>query len=179
MNRRMHRILIGLAVATLLPASAPAQKVTYDFGTANFSGIRTFAIRDVPDDTKTESTTAYDSPFVEQRTHAAIAAQLEARGMRRDNAHPDMYVTTRRAFKTEYETYAPVDWGLGYAYGWGWGPYYTGWGPWYGGGTWYTEERITRTLIVGFEDAAAGQLILRRMGGPQVHPTAPPSPRHQ
>ncbi|HKC58414.1 MAG TPA: DUF4136 domain-containing protein [Vicinamibacterales bacterium] len=177
MNRRMHRILIGLAVATLLPASAPAQKVTYDFGTANFSGIRTFAIRDVPDDTKTESTTAYDSPFVEQRTHAAIAAQLEARGMRRDNAHPDMYVTTRRAFKTEYETYAPVDWGLGYAYGWGWGPYYTGWGPWYGGGTWYTEERITGTLIVDFENAATGQLIWRGMAERHVHPMASASHR--
>jgi len=174
---KTHRILIGLAVGMLLPATALAQKVTYDFGTANFSGIRTFAFRDSGVENRTESTTAYDSPFVEQRTHAAIASQLEARGLRRDNAHPDMYVTTQRTFKTEYETYAPVDWGLGYSYGWGWGPYYTGWGPWYGGGTWYTEERIIGTLIVDFENAATGQLIWRGMAERHVHPMASASHR--
>ncbi len=173
----VQRILIGFAVAALLPASAPAQKVTYDFGTANFSGLKTFAFKETPVESPTEDTTAYDSPFVEQRTHAAIAAQLEARGMSRDNEHPDMYVTTRRTFKTEYEVYAPVDWGFGYGYGWGWGPYYTGWGPWSGGGTWYTEERITGTLIVDFENAATGQLIWRGLAERHVHPTASPSHR--
>src|ERR1700752_2288436 len=99
----MHRILIGLAVATLLPAAALAQKVTYDFGTANFSGLKTFAFKESPVENETEKTTAYASPLVEERTHAAIATQLELRGMTRDDKTPDMYVTTRRTFKTEYE----------------------------------------------------------------------------
>jgi hypothetical protein len=97
----VSRILISIAVATLLPASALAQKVTYDFGTADFSGLKTFAFKDSPVENDTEKTTAYDSPFVEQRTHAAIAAQLQQRGMARDDRNPDMYVTTRRAFKTD------------------------------------------------------------------------------
>lgn len=173
----IQRILIGLSVATLLPAGALAQKVTYDFGTASLSGLKTFAFKDTPVETTTEATTAYDSPFVEQRTHDAIATQLEARGMTRDARDPDMYVTTRRTFKTEYEVYAPVDWGLNYGYGWGWGPYYAGWGPWYGGGSWYTEERIIGTLIVDFENAATGELIWRGMAERHVHPLGSPSHR--
>ena len=42
---RIDRILVGLAVATLLPATVLAQKVTYDFGTADFSGLKTFAFK--------------------------------------------------------------------------------------------------------------------------------------
>jgi hypothetical protein len=173
----MHRILIGLAVATLLPVTAFAQKVTYDFGTADFSGLKTFAFKESPVEDATEATTAYDSPLVEQRTRAAIAAQLELRGMTRDDKNPDMYVTTQRTFKTEYEVYAPVDWGLGYGYGWGWGPYYTGWGPWGGGGTWYTEERIMGTLIVDLQNAATGQLLWRGMAERHVHPMGSASHR--
>jgi hypothetical protein len=173
----MHRVLIGMAVATLLPATTTlAQKVTYDFGTTNFSGMKTFAFKDSPVEDKTEATTAYDSPLVEQRTHAAIAAQLEARGLRQNNEHPDMYVTTQRTFKTEYEVYAPIDWGYGYGYGWGWGPYYTGWGPWTGG-SWYTEERIMGTLIVDFQNASTGELIWRGLAERHVHPMGSASHR--
>jgi hypothetical protein len=173
---KMHRILTGLAIATLLPATALAQKVTYDFGTADLSGLKTFAFKESPVENATEKTTAYDSPLVEQRTHAAIAAQLEQRGMTRDDKNPDLYVTTRRTFKTEYEVYAPVEWGLGYGYGWGWGPYYTGWGPRYGG-SWYTEERIIGTLIVDLQNAETGQLIWRGIAEKHVHPMGSASHR--
>ena len=173
----VHRILIGLAVATLLPAAALAQKVTYDFGTADFSGLKTFAFKESPVENETEKTTAYDSPLVEQRTRDAIATQLQLRGMTRDDENPDMYVTTRRTFKTEYEVYAPSAWGLGYGYGWGWGPYYSGWGPWYGGGSWYTEERIMGTLIVDLQNARTGQLLWRGMAERHVHPMGSASHR--
>jgi len=175
--KNMHRILIGLTVATLLPATAFAQKVTYDFGTADFSGLKTFAFKESPVENETEATTAYDSPLVEERTRNAIATQLQLRGMRRDDENPDMYVTTRRTFKTEYEVYAPSSWGLGYGYGWGYGPYYTGWGPWYGGGSWYTEERIMGTLIVDLQNARTGQLIWRGMAERHVHPMGSASHR--
>ena len=70
----IHRLLIGLAVGTLLPCAAAAQKISYDVGTADFGGMKTFAFRDTPA-TDTENTTGYDSPLVEQRTREAIAAQ--------------------------------------------------------------------------------------------------------
>ena len=176
-----HRIVIGVAVGLLLPASAIAQKVSYDIGRADFTGLTTFAFRDSPDsDSTTEETTGYDSPLVNERTRAAIAEQLQARGLTRDDDNPDMYVTTRRTFKTEYTVYAPFDWGLGYGWGWGWGPYYTGWGPWYGpwsGGTWYTEERIIGTLVVDVQNAATGQLLWRGLAEKHVHEHASPAKR--
>lgn len=174
----IHRILIGVAVAALLPATTVGQNITYDIGRANFQGLTTFAFRDSPtDDSTTEATTAYNSPLVKERTQAAIAAQLEARGLRLDNNHPDMYVSARRTFKTEYSVYTN-DWGPGYGWGWGWGwgPYYTGWGPWYGT-TWYTDERIIGTLVVDVQNAATGELMWRGLAEKHVHEHASPGDR--
>ena len=97
----VQRILLGLTVGVLVAAPAVAQKVSYDIGDADFTGIKTFAFKDSPVDETTADQTAYDSPLVTERTRMAIAAQLEARGLRQDDAHPDVYVTTRRVFKTE------------------------------------------------------------------------------
>lgn len=177
--KRIDRILIGLAVAMLLAAPAAAQKISYDIGDADFSGMRTFAFKDSPvDDSTARSTTTYDSPLITERTHAAIAAQLEARGLRQVDRNPDMYVSTHRIFKTEYEVYgygSPY-WGLGY--GWGWGPYYAGWGgPWYGGNSWYVDERIIGTLVVDVENARTGELMWRGLAEKHVHEHA--SPEHR
>jgi hypothetical protein len=159
--------LIGIgAVLLMLPAAAAAQKVSYDIGTADFGGLRTFAFRNAPaTDGDTEQTTGYDSPLVQERTEAAIAQQLQARGLERDDQRPDMYVTARRAFKTEYSVYAYPDWGVGYT---GWSPY---------GATWYTDERIVGTLIVDVQNAATGQLIWRGLAEKHVHEHA--SPEHR
>jgi hypothetical protein len=168
--------LIGVAIAALLPTTAVGQDITYDIGRADFHGLKTFAFKDSPtDDRTTEATTAYDSPLVKERTQAAIAAQLAARGLRLDNDHPDMYVTARRTFKTEYSVYTN-DWGLGYGWGYGWGPYYTGWGPW-NGTTWYTDERIIGTLIVDVQNAATGELLWRGLAEKSVHEHAKPEDR--
>jgi hypothetical protein len=177
MNNTIHRLLIGLAVGTLLPCAAAAQKVSYDIGAADFGGMKTFAFRDTPAN-DTENTTGYDSPLVEQRTREAIASRLAARGLERDDENPDMFVTTRRTFKTEQTIYAS-DWGpdWGYGWGWGWGPYYTGWGPSYGGTTWYTDERIIGTLVVDFTNAQTGQLIWRGLAQKHVHEHASPAHR--
>jgi uncharacterized protein DUF4136 len=173
----VHRILIGLAVAMLLPATAGAQKISYDIRHADFGALKTFAFRDSPTDQgTTDKTAAYNSPLIEERTQAAIAAQLEARGLRRDDVNPDMYVTTRRNFKTDYTVYAPYGWGLGYGYGWGWGPYYTGWGPSYGG-SYYVDERTMGTLIVDVLDASTGQLLWRGLAEKHVHEHS--SPEHR
>jgi hypothetical protein len=166
----------------LVAAPAVAQKVSYDIGDADFTGIKTFAFKDSPVDTTDH--TAYDSPLVTERTRAAIAAQLEARGLRQDGARPDVYVTTRRVFKTETTVYSSPYWygdpywsgGLGYAYGWRYDPYYTGWGP-YGGGTTWVDERIIGTLVVDVGNARTGQLMWRGLAEQHVHEHA--SPEHR
>src|SRR5437764_626946 len=102
------RIVTGAAVVASLCAPARAQKVTYDYHRGqDFAELRTFAIKDVPAaDSDTADTTAYDSAIVRHNTNAAIAAQLEGRGMVRDDAHPDVYVTARRSFEKRQNYYS-------------------------------------------------------------------------
>ena len=55
----IHRILIGVAVAALLPTAAFGQKISYDIGHAGFHGLKTFAFKDSPaDDSTTKASTA-------------------------------------------------------------------------------------------------------------------------
>ena len=183
--KRIDRILIGLSVAMLLTAPAAAQKVSYDIGGTNFTGMKTFAFKESPIDETTTDHTAYDSPLVTERTRAAIATQLEARGLRQVDAQPDIYVTTRRVFKTETTVYGSPYWygnpywggGLGYAYGWRYDPYYTGWGPMYSGGSYWVDERTIGTLVVDVQNAATGELMWRGLAERHVHEHA--SPEHR
>jgi len=176
---KVHRILIGLSIALLLPATGFAQKVSYDV--AHLNGITrasTFAIKDSPaenDDSAAKGT--YDSPLVEARVRDAVAAELQRRGLRQSNEDPDVYVTIHRSYKTETTYYSYPDWGVGYGYGWGYGPYYTGWGPWYGGSTWYADERVMGTLAIDLEDARTGQLMWRGVGEKHVHEHESPGDR--
>jgi len=176
----VNRILIGLAVATLLPAAAFAQKVSYDVAQFNgFPQVSTFAFKDNPVDDKAaaEATNTYDSPLIEARTREAVAAQLQQRGLRRDDANPDVYVMINTHYKTEVTYYAYPDWGLGYGYGWGYGPWYTGWGPAYGASTWYADERILGTMAIDVSNAKTGQLMWRGVAEKHVHEHA--SPEHR
>ena len=175
----IHRVLIGVVVAARVPAPAVGPDNTNHNRPAAVQGRKKIAFRVTPaDDRKTEATTAYDSPLVRERTQAAIAAQLAARGLRLDNDHPDMSVTAHRTFKTEYIVYSN-GWGPGYGwgYGWGWGPYYTGgWGSRYGN-SWYTDEQINGTLIVDVQNAATGELLWRGLAEKRVHEHS--SPEHR
>src|SRR5215475_6235027 len=165
------RFLIGLAVSTLLPATALAQKVAYDYSRSeNFRSVKTFAFKDTPPlDPYAAETTTYDSPFIAERTRAAIAAQLEARGLKQVKTNPDAWVTARRTFKTEQVLYGPSGWG---PYGWGW----YGWG-WGYGGPWYTEDIIKGTLIIDLVDADTGALMWRGLREKTVHPRKDPDDR--
>ena len=173
--RSLCRFVIGVAIVTLLPAAAAAQRVRYDFAAGtDFTRLKTYAIKDSgPTETITEQTTLYDSPFIRERTHAAIAAQLEARGMTRDDQNPDVYVSARRSFRTEYVTYGP------YYPAWGWGyPYSTGWyGGYRYGGLMGTEEVIVGTLTIDFRNASSGDLIWRGTGEKEVSDTSKPEKR--
>ncbi len=157
----------------LLPLAAAAQEVTYDYNASHdFSAVKTFAVRPERGEDETEQTTTYDSPFVEARTYAAIAAQLESRGLKRDDSDPDVYVTTRRTFKTEYTMYSEPSWfpAWGYGYRWGWGSYY----PFAWGGYSYTEETLRGTLTIDVADAATGALVWRGVGERSINPLSKP-----
>ena len=161
------RIITVSTTVALLSGPAFAQKVTYDMNRgANFSQVRTFSIKDTPPaDPLASKTTAYDSPIVRQNTNAAVAQQLQFRGLRRDDAHPDVYVTTHRTFQTEYYGYGYPGWGYGYGY----------WG--YGWGSYYVEPIIVGTLVVDITDAETGELMWRGLSERDMHPTS--SPEHR
>ena len=163
------RIITVSTTAALLSAPAFAQKVTYDMNRSqDFSQLRTYSIKETPPaDAKAFQTTAYDSPIVRQNTNAAVAAQLEARGLRRDDVHPDVYVTTHRTFETEYYGYGWPGWGYGYGYGY--------WG--YGYGSYYLEPYVVGTLTVDVTSAETGDLLWRGIAEKHVHETS--SPEHR
>jgi len=163
-------VTLSTTVALLSSAPAFAQKVTYDVHRGqNFSQLRTFSIRETPPaDPKASQTTAYDSPIVKQNTDAAIATQLQARGLTRDDVNPDVYVTARRTFQTEYYGYGWPGWGYGYGYGY-WGAY--------GYGSYYLEPQVVGTLVVDIVDAKSGELLWRGLSERDMHPTSSPDHR--
>lgn len=154
-------ILFGTAVVVLglLPSSAAAQKVTYDFDkTQNFSRMKSFAVSQ-----RDES----DNPLVDRRVSGAIAGALVARGMSQVAHDPDVIVVPHltaemRKEVTGYNTgywpyYSPWSWGVGG----GWGHYWDG-----GWGSTYYQVRDIRydTLVIDLVDAKTGALVWRGTG---------------
>ena len=175
--RTIPRVFIGLAMSLALVTTAALAQDSYDYRRdANFAGIRTFAFKATPPmDPVAAKTTTYDSPLVRERTNAAIAAQLERRGMRRNDENPDVYIVSRRSFEMEYSyygygwgPYAGVGYGLPY-YGNGW----AGWNGWNGG----VYAELQGTLTVDMEDAKSGELLWRGIETKRVHETSRPAKR--
>jgi|SRR5580765_2885544 predicted heme/steroid binding protein len=175
--RQILRIFTGLAIpaACLVSATALAQD-SFDVSRhANFSAIRTYAFKYTPPLAPLEEkTTTYDSPIMRERTDAAIAAQLEARGMKRNDEHPDVYIVSRRAYYTETYYYGPYGWGWGPYAPAGYGPYYgSGWGGW--GGDTYAQLR--GTLTVDLVDSKSGAVLWRGVEDKHVHQSSKPASR--
>jgi hypothetical protein len=186
--RAIVRTMIGLAVAasSLAPAVATAQKSSYDFRqNVDFSRPRTFAFKHPrAASVRPDGNTIYDSPFVDERTNLAIAAQLQRRGWTHDDDNPEVLIVTRRTFKAEYTFYGPYWGGYNWPTAW-WGPYY-GWrgpgyvdrlGLWDAWGPVYVDETIRGILTVDLEDAASEQLLWRGVGSKTVHEHSKPSSR--
>jgi hypothetical protein len=168
----MLRMAIGFAISALLPVSALAHDVMYDYDhTQDFSRLKTYALKDF---------TKSDNPLVDARIESAIAAELAARGLTRDDTDPDVYVTARQAFDThqEYRTY---DSGYGIPYGpyggWGWSGNWGYYG-YLGGLGGYTDvvvKNITmRTLTIDLTDPATDKVMWRGAGTRRVHSTSKP-----
>ena len=159
-------ITVSTTVA-LLSAPAFAQEVTHQVRRGDdVSELRTFTITETPRANVTASQPwwAYERAIDRQNTGAAVAAQLEARGFRRDDAHPDMYVTTHRTVQTEV-------WGYGWS---GWGD--DDWGH-YGYGSDYLDSTVASTLFIDVASADTGELLWRGIGMRHMHITASPKDR--
>jgi hypothetical protein len=168
----MLRMLIGFAISALLPVSALAHEVLYDYDhTQDFSRLKTYALKDC---------TKSDNPLVDARIESAIAAELAARGLTRDDTHPDVYVTVRQAFDTRQE-YTMYDSGYGIPYGpyggWGWSGNWGYYG-YLGGFGGYTDVVVknitTRTLTIDLTDPATDKLMWRGAGTRTAQSTSKP-----
>ena len=177
--RTIPRVCIGLAVSAVAFGSLTAlAQDSYDFRRGvNFGSIRTFSFKEeAPMTPEAYKTTTYDSPIQRERTQAAIAAQLEARGLKRDDQHPDVYIVSHRTYKVDYTYYGPYGWGGPYWWGGYYAGYYNpGWGGWYGGG--YAYEELMGTLTVDMQDARSGTLLWRGIETGHVHQTSKPYKR--
>ena len=163
----MQKKHVVLALAALLaPAVVLAQKTSYDFDkSANFASYKTYALKDG---------TKVGQPLIDDRIVAAIEAQLAAKGLKKVDANPDVFVVYHTAFdkQKDISTYSS-------GYGGGYGGY--GWR--YGGG-WGSEMSTTQvrdilvgTLVIDVADAAKGQMVWRGMGVKEVDTQAKPEKR--
>jgi hypothetical protein len=159
--------------ATWLVSSFVHAQDSYDISRhANFATIKTYTFKETAPMAPVEAqTTTYDSPLIQERTNAAIGAQLAARGIKRDDGHPDVYVLTRRTYKVEYTYWGPYGWG---PYGGaGFGPYYDSWLGWNGNLYW----ELRGTLTVDLVDAKTHELLWRGIETKHVHETSKPERR--
>ena len=131
------RIVSTLALASLMATAAFAQHVTTDSAPgAPFASYRTFAW--------TPGTPAAVS-LTEQRIHADVNTQLQAKGLTQVNANPDLYVATHVMKQQVPEVIAD------------------GFGPWWGyGGGMATVQTYTKgTIVVDLYDAATKKMVWR------------------
>jgi len=158
------RVSSVITTVVLLSAPAFAQDVSYDVHPGqDFSQLRTFSIRETPPVERADRT-VWDSPFDRESTNAAVAAQLVARGLRRDNERPDVYVTTHREFQTEFWGYGYPGWDYGY---WGHHGYYS----------YYSDPIVASTLFIDIRSAETGELLWRGISQRNMHVTSSPESR--
>jgi len=162
------RVITCSATVALLSAPVFAQEVTrQDRRGDDVSELRTFTIADTQEAHVTASQPwwARERAIIRQITDAAVAAQLEGRGFRRDDAHPDMYVTTHRAVQTDV-------WGYGWS---GWGN--DDWGHYGYGSSDYLDSTVASTLFIEVTSADTGELLWHGVGMRDMHITASPKDR--
>jgi hypothetical protein len=150
--------LTALIVVTLATSVAASRKASYDYDkTADFAALKTFTFK---------PGTGSGRPLVDDRITAAIAAELTARGMTRNETSPDVYVVTHLTFDKQKDI---STFSTGYGpYGWAWGG---GWGS-----TDVQVREITMgTLVVDLIDAHKGAVVWRGMATKEVKQHTDPS----
>ena len=147
------RQVATFAVALLLAMSAcSSRQVNFDYAhEADFSSYHTFAWH--LEDTSLEE----ENMLAHQRIVAAVEQQLTAKGLRKVDSKPDVYVTYHGEDK-ENMTLSTTSMGYGYGPGWGWGGFY---GAGMGSTTTQVRTYTVGTLVVDIWDAAAKALVWR------------------
>ncbi|MGE5276059.1 MAG: DUF4136 domain-containing protein [Acidobacteriota bacterium] len=156
MKSQWKGALLAVALAAATACSSITTSADYDKG-ANFSQYKTYAWKDVD---------AKQNELIENRIKGAVDSQLAAKGLRKVEANPDLWVVyhTRLSEQTQINTYD-----TGWGYGWGW----RGYG--YGGGgmSSTTVSKIpVGTLIVDLVDAKENQLKWRGTASKTLDPSA-------
>ncbi len=153
-----RRLVTALAAALLLPALAFAQKTSYDFAKGtNFSAYHTYALKEG---------TPVGNPLIDNRIIEAINAELATKGLTKDDAKPDLFVTYHIAFDKQKDISA---WSTGM------GPY--GWHYGMGSTDVQVREILIGTLVIDMADAAKKEVVWRGVGTKEVDTQAKPEKR--
>jgi hypothetical protein len=158
----MKVVAAAFAFGLLLPAIAFAQKTSFDYDkNADFTKYKTYTLKDG---------TPVGDPLIDKRIVDALAAELAAKGLTRNDANPDLAIVYHVAFdkKQDIQTFST---GIGYGpYGYGWGG---GWGT--------TDVRVIEilmgTLVIDFADTGHKEIVFRGIGVKEVNVQAKPEKR--
>ena len=163
---KLHRTLALVVAVLALPAIAAAQKTTYDFDkTAPFATFKTYSM---------QTGTPTKNELIDKRLEAAIESQLAAKGFKRVDANPDVFVIYHVAFDQQkdissYST-GPMYGGYGYGWGGGWGSTTT---------DVRVREILVGTLAVDIVDAKKKSMAWRGLGTKEIDTNAKPEKRDQ
>jgi Domain of unknown function (DUF4136) len=145
----MKRIFALVVLGLLFSSGAVAQKINVDWDRqANFSQYHSYMWQQSPHPAK---------GFWDQRITDAVDQQLQAKGLTKVDANPDLWVVYSNSIHDQKEV---VGTGYNMGPGWGWG----GWGAWGGGPTTTTYNTyVTRlgTLVVEISDVKEKDLLWR------------------
>ena len=111
---------------------------------------------------------------IDDRIVNAIDTELAAKGLKKSESNPDVFVVYHVAFDKEKDISS-----FSSGYGGGYGPYGWGWGGGFGTTTTNVQVRdiLVGTLVIDIADAKKGQLAWRGMGVKEVNTQANPEKR--
>lgn len=157
---RIRKTVLALVAVGLGACSTLSVNTDYKPGT-DFSKYRTFAFREVEDIKNT---------ILVARIENALANQLTAKGLTRNDASPDLWVVPhpRLSKQTQISTYNS---GWGYGYGW------RGYGAGMGTTTSTVQEIPVGTLVVDLVDVKAKELVWRGTASDTLKESATPEER--
>jgi hypothetical protein len=142
--RPVKLILSTLVLAAV--STAAAQTVKTDFNKeVDFKAYKTFAFK--------EGTPA-PTPFAQSRIEAAVAAQLESRGLVKAAGDADLVIYTHTQVSKE-KSVDVTNYGYGGYYGWG------GWGGGWGTTSVNVREIPVGTVMVDVVDSARKEIVWR------------------
>jgi hypothetical protein len=161
---KLQSIIVLTCAVAFVPAIAAAQKTTYDYDkAAPFTQYHTYAMK---------TGTPTGQTLIDNRLTAAIEAQLAAKGFKKDEANPDVFVLFHMAFdqQKDISSYSsgPMYGGYGWGYGGGWGSTTT---------DVRVREILVGTLAVDVVDAKKKEMAWRGLGTKEIDTHAKPEKR--